>query len=249
MAKKHYRRKEYDLYRSDGNRRLCLIIHGLGGNKGKSYWADLAQLLRYDPKLANVDVCFWEFATSKRPLANLLALFRRGRRISTIPEVARSLDTVIKGLTAEYGYDEVALAGHSLGGAVALLAAEYGVETGQGSKITDVCFMATPQSPPGVAKVAARVARWNPHISWLASKDVNAVMNVSLRNMRLCGIHSTYVHYTLDELLPLAEEVEFDCRLDCEGEHGWPATVNNANTEAYRTLRDWIANPRAAPHD
>jgi pimeloyl-ACP methyl ester carboxylesterase len=244
MTRRLHRQQHYDLYHTPGNRRLCCIIHGLGGEKGTAYWSGLAQLLRYDPDLANTDICFWEYASSRSPIANLLALARRGRGISTIPEVARTLDTFINDIAGQFGYDEVLLAGHSLGGAVAILAAEHQVEAVGTCKVSHVCFMATPQSPPRSARAAARIFRWNPHIRWLASNAVTTTMGVSLRNMRLSGIHATYVHYTLDELLPLSEDVEFDRREACEGIHGWPGQMNDARNSAYRVLVQWIKKPK-----
>lgn len=244
IARALRRTAEYDLYRVDGNRRLCCIIHGLGGEKGRGYWADLARLMRYDTELGDIDVCFWGYASSRNPFANLLALFRRGRRVSTVPEVARALATCLEGLVDRYGYERVVLAGHSLGGAVAVLGAEQEVER-HDSDITHICFMATPQSPPWVATAIAKVFRWNPQISWLGSKDVDVLMSVSLARIRRSGIHATYIHYTRDEILPLAEEIEFDRRMACEAVHGWPGTMTNARTEAYRVLASWMTGTDA----
>jgi pimeloyl-ACP methyl ester carboxylesterase len=230
---------DYFLYRREGNRRVCILVHGLGGSNDSSYWGALAELLRYESAIADLDICFWKYPSSQSPFANLLAVARKGRTVGDVDEVAQALTSCIDSLVSQYQYQSVLLAGHSLGGAICLLSTKHQLDRGH-TAVTHVCLMGTPQTPSALARLAAGLFRWNPHIRWLGSRLVSAMGDVALPALRQSSVHTTYVHYTRDELMKNDEDLEFDARESVDGAHTWTSSVRDKRGAPYRTLRDWL---------
>lgn len=236
-----YRTSDYDLYATPAATRLCMLVHGLDGSKEEDYWGKTATLLKYERQLRTTDICLWEFASDKSPWANLFSLARRGRRLAVVPEVSTALATTISSLISKHKYNEVYIAGHSLGGYVAMLAANHQIEKRIDCRITRLLFMSMPIRLSRAVKLLTRLFPWNPHIRWLGAEEMRGACGATLPNLRLNSIHTTYLRSTLDEIAHETEGLEFDGYVACQNSHSWPSQVYDRKNAAYQILLSWMA--------
>ena len=229
-------------FTSGGERVLCLMIHGLAGNFKEDYWGDVPELLRYQPEIVDIEVCFWGYKSSKSPLANFFALFFRGRKVASVAEVASDLESFIVAKLNSRDYQQLLLVGHSLGGLVAVATTQRLVSKGPYHNSIRCMLLASPQQPHWLARILVHISRSNPHLVQLASKRrMNRAIGVTLDNLRTYGVKFGYTHYSLDELITFNEDVDFDDRMSCEATHSWMRQPTTRKTPAYRLLVQWIA--------
>ena len=243
------KRTEYDLIKLDKgiNKQLCVFVHGYGGDHKKSYWGILPGSLGNEQSLENIDICFWGYSSSKNPLANIFSILRRGKNISELELVAASLDTAINEICEEHGYETVDVVGHSMGGLVALLCYDD-EKIGKGAeKIRRISLLATPLCPPKLGKIKSFLCIANPHVRLMFDRvKMNHIFSVTLPNINKCGVHTTYMCHTRDELLNQSNLDDLD-NIDVkylDENHHWFLTGSQRDS-AYRSLLDWMAKRTA----
>jgi pimeloyl-ACP methyl ester carboxylesterase len=239
--RKLYQTTNCDLWSTGSSETLCVLVHGLGGNKESSYWGATSKLLRYEKELGRIDYCFWQYSSNKSPFANLMALVRGGRTLAKVSDVSSSLATEIEHLVGRNGYKEVSLMGHSLGGYVVLHAAELLHENRTSVKIKRLCFMSMPERLSTPVRLLTNIFKWNPHIKWLGSNALKASRSSTLSNLRLAGIETCYCQSTLDEIAYLEEKEGFDKFVAFEAVHSWPSQIADRKNTAYITLLRWLS--------
>jgi len=215
-------------------------VHGIGGSFEENYWGSVAQLLRYEEFLAETDIIFWGYPSSKNPLANAMVTLTR-RRIGTIPEVSRDLSDFVSSQSNSGEFKRVVLVGHSLGGIVCINALDVHLERSDNPPKFDLMLLATPQKPLKFVRGLARIFRMNPQLMWLASNyKMNSTFGVALQNLRKHGCYSAYTHYSMDEIVPLEEAIPFDERKNCPAKHTWMSFPSDRGSSPSISLMEWL---------
>lgn len=230
----------------DGSSEAVIAIHGFGGSRTERYWGNIPKLMSYDVDFDGIDLFFWGYATSLLPFANILALPLRGRRIASLEEVARDLSSFILDIASEYDDARITLVGHSMGGIISILAVEQLLQQGRLDVIKSIHLLATPQSPPMLARIASRFLPGNPHLSFMADpRRMHETMKVSLDNLSSRdgtdsmrhSLFTSYTHYSLDEVIRLEEDLHFSRRYNCEAKHSWTSKNIEKASAPYQALK------------
>lgn len=143
--------------------KIIFLIHGLGGTKDKT-WGEFPNFLENDERLSDYQIYPLGYDTP------LLPFFKRAPNIDNI---ARGLLDEIVSACAQY--DEIIIAGHSLGGI--LLKKIILVLHAQRSdlNITKICFFDTPHTGSGYANIGSKITWRNRHLKQLVNNapDLN----------------------------------------------------------------------------
>lgn len=134
-------------------KKAILFIHGLGG--GKKTWGLFPKLI--EKSLLNYDPIIYNYPTS---LIKFLPLFRN--RFPSIQTLAKGLDTYIRNKLSQY--DEIALAGHSLGGLVIKYYLLDQFDNNNHINTKKIIFYAVPNTGSGLANIGRIQSYCNPQI-------------------------------------------------------------------------------------
>ena len=229
--------EDHTLYRTHGAKRAAIFVHGIGGTNNASTWGQTESLLRYEAELESVDFCFWGYETSTRPAINWYRRPTRGKRLSSVPELSHTLLSLLVELGREYNYEHFSLIGHSLGGHVSMLAASLALEDSGSTAIDSISILASPQERLGALRP---IALGNPQLAWLAKQDVGNLFVTRLLNIRKSGIKVRHVHFANDEILNPKDNLVYDERITCQGNHSAISLIRDETSEIYRIIRHLV---------
>lgn len=222
---------------------LFIFVHGLGGNSTEKYWGSVKEFLETEPDIDSASFKFWEYSSSRSLIANFGSTFRRSRKVSGVPEVARDLLSFIEYQHREGGFKNIVLLGHSLGGIIAIhaiaLARDKCIQTG----VLCVNLLATPQVFRTPLNCAGHILGLNPHLQLILDPiKLEDTFSIKLPELRSNKVFTTYTHYSLDEFLKLDEQYKFDKRYSCSASHSWFTEMNSRDFPPYMMLVDLIHN-------
>lgn len=251
MTKKFraYPSASYAEYTAPGSDQYCIFVHGLAGSYDDGYWGALGRLLRVEPRADGTDVCFWGYNSNKTPFANITSALRPTDRLSNIDEVAENLFTFIKGKLAERNYQSVIIAGHSMGGGIAVIAAELQVKYSIKLNIKRICLLGCPTRRNSIARLAGMLSLANPHIRWLGSHAVDNVYQTGLDVIKSGGNKYSidavkYIRFSQDEVIPFSDHdsYRYDDNDSFERGHTPFTSIKNSTDPLFQCIARWMQN-------
>jgi pimeloyl-ACP methyl ester carboxylesterase len=235
----------FDRYWFPDNKKALVFVHGLGGCATSEYWGQLIELGAYDRRLANYDLYFFRYESTKWLTGRGLWPSSTGETISPVSEVMALLAGDLASIQLEKRYEVISLIGHSLGGLVSLGACTYSVKNKLKLPVRSVCLLGTPL----VALVLARVGYalslgTNPHLKFLCQKRIILeTLNDGMKAVKKLKGIVIYMHCIGDRLLRLHHiyrKRRFSAVVALRGPHNPLTAITTRQSPNYEKLVEHI---------